>query len=106
MAALFDHCETEAGTLDSCAIVTTEANERVALVHGRMPAILASADYALWLDPTEHEPERLLPLLRPCPAAWIDAYPVERRVNDVQSDDPQLIEPERDLFAPGAGETG
>ena len=52
----------------------------------------------------DNRPERLLALLRPCPAAWIEAYPVERRVNDVRCDDPQLIEAERDLFAPGSGE--
>ena len=105
MAAIFDRCETDEGTLESCAIVTTEANERVAVVHGRMPAILAPADYALWLDASADDPERLLALLRPCPAAWIEAYPVERRVNDVRCDDPQLIEAERDLFALGNGET-
>ena len=104
MAALFDHCEAEDGVLDSCALVTTEANESVAVVHDRMPAILAPADYALWLDPSMQEPERLLPLLRPCAAAWIELYPVARRVNDVRCDDPQLIEPERDLFALGQGE--
>ncbi len=104
MAALFDRWETEAGAFDSCAIVTTDANERVAIVHDRMPAILAPADYALWLDPSVQEPALLLPLLRPCPAAWIDAHPVERRVNDVRCDDPQLIEPERDLFSLGHGE--
>ena len=104
MAALFDRCEADEETQDSCAIVTTEANERVAIVHGRMPAILAPADYALWLDPGVREPERLLPLLRPCPAAWIEAHPVERRVNDVRCDDSRLIEAERDLFAPANGE--
>jgi putative SOS response-associated peptidase YedK len=104
MAALFDRCEAEDGVLDSCAIVTTEANDRVAIVHDRMPAILAPADYALWLDPSVHERERLLPLLRPCPADWIEAHPVEPRVNDVHCDDPQLIEAERDWFASGQGE--
>lgn len=104
MAALFDRCETASGALDSCAIVTTEANERVAIVHDRMPAILAPSDYALWLDASVQEPSLLLPLLRPCPADWIDAVPVERRVNDVRCDDPQLIERERDLFSLEKGE--
>jgi putative SOS response-associated peptidase YedK len=84
--------------------VTTQANERVGIVHDRMPAILAPADYALWLDPSVREPDRVLPLLRPCPAEWIEAHPVERRVNDVRCDDPQLIEAERDWFAHGQGE--
>jgi putative SOS response-associated peptidase YedK len=103
MAALFDHCKTAEAELDSCAIVTTDANERVAAIHDRMPAILALPDYALWLDPAVHELERLLPLLQPCPAEWIDLQPVSRRVNDVRCDDAQLIEAERDLFSPCGG---
>jgi putative SOS response-associated peptidase YedK len=99
MAALFDHWEGEGAALDSCAIVTSDANERVAPIHDRMPVILAPADYALWLDPDVRDPERLLPLLRPCPAEWIDLHPVDRRVNDVRCDDAQLAEPERDLFS-------
>ena len=103
MAAIFEHCKTAEDELDSCAIVTTDANERVAPIHDRMPAILAPPDYALWLDPAVHEPERLLPLLQPCPAGWIDLHPVSRRVNDVRCDDARLIEPERELFSPGGG---
>ncbi len=99
MAALFDHWEGEGAALDSCAIVTSDANEPVAKIHDRMPVILAPADYALWLDPEVRDAERLLPLLRPCPAEWITLHPVDRRVNDVRCDDPELAEPERDLFS-------
>ncbi len=99
MAALFDHWGAEDASLDSCAIVTSAANERVAPIHERMPVIVAPADYALWLDPAVRDAERLLPLLRPCPAEWIDLHPVDRRVNDVRCDDAQLAEPERDLFS-------
>jgi putative SOS response-associated peptidase YedK len=31
-------------------VVTTDANEMVADIHDRMPAILAPADYARWLS--------------------------------------------------------
>lgn len=101
MAALLARREAEDGPLDSCAIVTTPANERVAPIHDRMPAILAPADYAAWLDPAQRDPAVLLPLLRPCPAEWIETHPVDRRVNDVRCDDPTLPEPERDLFSLG-----
>lgn len=99
MAALYEHWERDGASLDSCAIVTSGANDRVAPIHERMPVILAPADYALWLDPAVQDPERLLPLLRPCPAEWIDLHPVENRVNDVRCDDARLAEPERDLFS-------
>jgi len=103
MAALWDRHGGADDAIGSCAIVTTEANARIAPIHDRMPLILAPDDYALWLDPSVTDPDRLLPLLRPCPAAWIDLHPVDRRVNDVREDDARLVEPERDLFAQGVG---
>lgn len=103
MAAVFERFEDEEGALDSCAIVTTEANEAIAAIHGRMPALLAPHAIDAWLDPALSDADSLLPLLRPCPAAWIEAYPVDRRVNDVHEDDARLPEPERDLFSLGSG---
>jgi len=35
---------------NTCAIVTTEANELMRPVHGRMPAIIAGGDAGAWLD--------------------------------------------------------
>ena len=67
-AGLFDRFEDpELGVIESCTIVTTGANERTAAIHARMPVILDPAAYALWLDASVEDPERLLPLLRPCP---------------------------------------
>jgi len=98
MAALFERGAGE-DAVDSCAIVTTEANAHVAVIHDRMPVVLAPENWALWLDPAVREPDRLLPLLRPCPSEWIALHPVDRRVNDVRCDDAALVEPERDLFS-------
>jgi len=101
MAALWTRRDTPDGSLDSFAIVTTAANERIAAIHDRMPLILAPADYAAWLDPAQRDPAALLSLLRPCPDEWLDLHPVDRRVNDVRCDDASLPEPERDLFSLG-----
>jgi putative SOS response-associated peptidase YedK len=56
-----------------------------------MPAILGPHDVAAWLDP-EAPRASLLRLLSPCPADWLVASPVSRRVNDVRNDDPALVE--------------
>jgi putative SOS response-associated peptidase YedK len=37
--------------VETCAIITTTANEVVKPVHDRMPVILDPADYGQWLDP-------------------------------------------------------
>src|SRR5262245_3531542 len=49
----------------SCALLTCQANGLVAPVHGRMPVLLAPGDYGEWLDPDQHDPGALRPLLAP-----------------------------------------
>lgn len=44
-------CGPEGNRIDSFAILTAAANEVVAHVHDRMPAIIHRSDYASWLDP-------------------------------------------------------
>ncbi len=79
-------------TVETCTIVTTEANELLTPIHHRMPVILAPEDVAAWLDAAA-SPEAAQALLRPCPAAVLVAYPVSTRVNKVANDDPGVIEP-------------
>jgi putative SOS response-associated peptidase YedK len=76
--------------LDTCAIVTTEANALLAPVHERMPVIIAPGDYARWLDPTIADPADLI---APCDDDALRYVPVSTRVNTVRHDDPSLIEP-------------
>ena len=77
----------------TCAIITVPANEVVAAVHHRMPAILPPEVYAAWLQPGETRPQDLQPLLRPYPAEGLRGYPVSPRVNDARIDDPACIAP-------------
>jgi putative SOS response-associated peptidase YedK len=71
------------------AIITTPANELVADIHDRMPAILSSGDYDRWLseDPDPGE------LLRPFPADLMRMWPVSVRVNKHENDEPSIIAP-------------
>ena len=79
--------------VESCTIVTTEANELLRPIHERMPVILAAEDYAAWLDPAAPA-EAALALLKPYPAAAMLAYRVSTRVNSVRFDDALCILPE------------
>lgn len=76
--------------VESCTIVTTDANALVAPIHDRMPVILDPADFDAWLD---GERETALGLLRPFDPAAMAAWPVDPRVGNVRNDDPGLIEP-------------
>ncbi|MEQ9152073.1 MAG: SOS response-associated peptidase [Parvibaculum sp.] len=98
MAAVWDIWMPSGGSeLDSCAIVTTAANEALAPVHHRMPVILDEKDWDLWLDPAATEKE-LLALLRPAPEDLMEAIPVSTRINRVANDDASLQE--RSLLGP------
>jgi putative SOS response-associated peptidase YedK len=78
---------------ETCAIVTTAANELIAPLHHRMPAILEVADEPLWLDPSATDPRTVLPCLRPLPAERMEAFPVGPLVSSVRNDGPELIRP-------------
>jgi putative SOS response-associated peptidase YedK len=66
----------------SCTIITTRPNELVAKVHDRMPVIVPPEKYRQWLDPNEHAPADLDPLLVPCPAEQMESFPVSTRINN------------------------
>ncbi len=94
MAGLFERWSGASGeAIESCTILTTEANAQLRALHDRMPVILAPADHALWLDPDVLEPERLAPLLRPWLAGELCLRRVSQRVNDTRLDDPSLLDP-------------
>ena len=59
-----DDAADAARRIESCTVLTTEANGDLAGVHHRMPVILAPSAYALWLD-LATPAERLAPLMAP-----------------------------------------
>ena len=92
MAGVWDHWQGEDGQeIESCSIITTEANKLMLEIHDRMPAILDKNDLVAWLDPGTDQ-ERVLSVLKPCPDSWIETYPVSRRVNSVKNNGPACLE--------------
>lgn len=75
--------------LETCVIVTTDANSALAKVHDRMPVLVGRADHALWLNPRSSlESLEDLATRPPALALW----PVTKAVNDPRRDDAALIE--------------
>lgn len=85
--------------VESCTILTAEANELCRPIHPRMPVILRPDAFDAWLD-AETDPDAAQALLRPHPSEGMTAYPVSTKVNAVANDGPELIEP---VDAPDAG---
>jgi putative SOS response-associated peptidase YedK len=93
VAGLWEQWEGESGTLETCALLTTEANELLAPYHDRMPVILRPEDYDLWLDADVRCSDLLSPLLRPYTHGEMSAYAVSLLVNSPSHDDPRCVEP-------------
>jgi putative SOS response-associated peptidase YedK len=93
LAGLWDRWRRGQQVIESCTVLTTDANDRLAPLHDRMPVILQERDYALWLDPAVEETGRLKPLLVPCPNDMLALYPVSTDVNRPTTEGPACIQP-------------
>lgn len=72
----------------SCTALTTEATERVSMVHHRMPLLLDRHGLDVWLS--DDEDINLGKLALPADL-HIDIHPVSTRVNSARNDDSSLI---------------
>ena len=77
--------------IETCTIITTEANEVLEPVHDRMPVILKANNYDQWLDEKEKNTERLKNLLVPYPSNEMGSHAVSKAVNKPSYDSPELI---------------
>ena len=69
-----------------------EANSHLREVHPRMPVIVHSDKYALWLDPEIDDPEALRPAIVSNRSGRLRFYPVSSYVNQVRHEDPRCLE--------------
>jgi putative SOS response-associated peptidase YedK len=78
--------------LETCAIVTTAANELAAKYHDRMPVIIDCGDYARWLDATSSA-DALLPMLESRTIADLEVSAANPLVNNPRNQGPELLQP-------------
>ena len=76
--------------LHTFATLTTDAKPPLSLIQERMPVIIERADWKVWLGEAEGD---VTALLRPLPADRLRIWPVDRTVNNVKNDGPELLEP-------------
>lgn len=93
-AGLWEKWRAEDGqALETCTILTTEANEVLRLVHDRMPVILHPGDYELWLEDDARNVDLMKELLRPYPSSEMVSYPVSTLVNNTSNYGAELLNP-------------
>ena len=77
-------------TLLTCALLTTEPNEKIATLHDRMPVILESHQWELWLDSRSSYSD-LNTLFTPLQSDKIRYTQVSELVNSVKNNSVQCI---------------
>jgi putative SOS response-associated peptidase YedK len=93
-AGLWDGWKSAEGEwVKTCSILTTTPNTVTSAVHDRMPVILDSASYDLWLDPGMTNVQVISEMLNPYDAQSMRCYPVSTRINHVANDDEECTRP-------------
>jgi putative SOS response-associated peptidase YedK len=82
----------DGSVIPSCTLITTQPNELMADIHDRMPVILKREDYRKWLEPKELAADEVVDLLKPYPAAEMEARAVARTVNNPKNDSPACLD--------------
>ncbi len=90
MAGLWERWGGNGLELQTCTIITTDANSLLQPVHHRMPVILHLDNLDDWLDPDRG---RGTELLQPYPSEELTLFPVSEVVNRATNNLPQCIEP-------------
>jgi putative SOS response-associated peptidase YedK len=91
-AGLWEAWHASRGELvETCTILTTEANELMRPLHDRMPLILGTEAERFWLDPHAGT-DALHTLFVPYPSERMEAFTVGRWVSDPKHEGPRCLE--------------
>jgi putative SOS response-associated peptidase YedK len=78
-------------SINTFAVITSDANELVADIHARMPVVVALGDYARWLGDEPDPRDLMQPFLSELMRMW----PISTRVNKPRTTIPRIVEPIR-----------
>jgi len=94
LAGVWEHWLHPSGSeILSVALLTTEADDRMAPIHHRMPVILPEAAWADWLDTRQVKPDMPAFLKRRPGPEFLQCHPVSMEVNRGTAEGSHLIEP-------------
>jgi putative SOS response-associated peptidase YedK len=92
-AGLWERWDKGEEPIESCTLITTDANGVVGQVHNRMPVILMPDEYDQWLNPAEQGAEALQALLRALPDDYMTCHAVSKLVNNPRNERPECVAP-------------
>lgn len=80
----------QGGQLKTFTIITTVANDLIHSIHSRMPVILTPEDEQTWLD-SDSSLSQLNRVMKVYPSQKMQLHPVSRKINNPESEGPELI---------------
>ncbi|MGZ5574776.1 MAG: SOS response-associated peptidase [Methylobacter sp.] len=87
---IWEHWNHDQETVYSCAIITTDANDKMAPIHDRMPVIIAPEDYNHWLDKKTTTVE-IADFLAADAYRGMEANPISTRINNPLHNDESCL---------------
>jgi putative SOS response-associated peptidase YedK len=93
LAGLWEKWEREGKSIESCTILTTDANATVREVHNRMPVIVDPKHFRDWLTAPADGKSAGFDYLGPYPPEALTAVAVNPVVNNPRANGPQCLEP-------------
>ena len=95
VAGIWERWEDEENheVVQSCSIITTEANAFMQSLHKRMPVILTQGVYDQWLNPDNQKVSELENLLQPYPDNDLECCKVTLKMNNERFKSKESIEP-------------
>ena len=94
LAGIFEHWMGADGSeVETMAILTVAANQTMAGLHDRMPAILAPGQFDAWLDCSSGSSVEAARMLAPAPEELLELIEVSRRLNNPRNEGPEVQEP-------------
>lgn len=92
LAGLWERNQRATGqSIDSCTLITTQANRAMNSIHDRMPVPMEDDRAQRWLD-VDCTPEDAYALLRPVDDLYFRWHPVSAYVNNPRNDAPECIQ--------------
>lgn len=77
--------------LQSATVITTSANELMAQIHDRMPAVIPQSRWSDWLDPRNHDTDSLSDVFTTRNDGVLQMQDVSTDVNSVRNNDASLV---------------
>jgi len=94
MAGLWESWRSSDGEIvETCTIITTEANDLIRPLHNRMPSLIYDQDIELWLTGGEGELSALSALLKPTRSNLFEEWSVSKAVNSPSYDQLDCLTP-------------